>query len=160
MPWDWKPGEAVSVASSGMRFRLFKLGDFHIEVMEPLGPDGPIASFIEHHGEGLQHMTFKVRDVEQAMADLKAKGARFTSSAPVRLNSVLGPMKFAFMNPRTSNGVLIQLMELRAAAADRHRLVEPAPPGEGVQRLPLAAEPVDRRVIVGIPDGHSTQDQL
>jgi methylmalonyl-CoA/ethylmalonyl-CoA epimerase len=105
-------GEAVSVEPSGMRFRLFKLGDFYIEVMEPLGPDGPIATFIERHGEGLQHMTFKVRDVERTMADLKAKGARFTSSAPVRLNSVLGPMKFVFMNPRMSNGVLIQLMEL------------------------------------------------
>jgi hypothetical protein len=57
-------------------------------------------------------MTFRVSNIETAMADLKGKGARFTSSAPVKVNSVLGPMKFAFMNPRTSNGVLVQLMEL------------------------------------------------
>ncbi len=106
------PGDAYANEPSAMKFRLLQLGDFYIEVMEPLGPDGPIASFIERHGEGLQHMTFKVRDVEQAMADLKARGARFTSSAPVKVNSVLGPMKFVFINPRTSNGVLIQLMEL------------------------------------------------
>ena len=106
------PGEAYANQPSGMRFRLLQMGEFYIEVMEPIDPDGPIARFIEQHGEGLQHLTFKVSSIEAAMADLKAKGARFTSSAPVRLNSVLGPMKFAFMNPRTSNGVLIQLLEL------------------------------------------------
>jgi methylmalonyl-CoA/ethylmalonyl-CoA epimerase len=106
------PGEAYDNKPSGMRFRLLQLEEFYIEVMEPVDPNGPIARFIEQHGEGLQHMTFKVSDIEQTMADLKDKGARFTSSAPVKINSVLGPMKFAFMNPRTSNGVLIQLMEL------------------------------------------------
>jgi methylmalonyl-CoA/ethylmalonyl-CoA epimerase len=106
------PGEAYPVPASGMKFRLLQLGDFYIEVMEPLGPDGPIARFIEQHGEGLQHLTFKVSDVDRAMAELKARGARFTSSSPVRLRSVLGLMKFVFMNPRGSNGVLLQLMEL------------------------------------------------
>lgn len=106
------PGEAYPAPASDIRFRLLTLGDFYIEVMEPLGPDGPVARFIEQHGEGLQHMTLKVSDVEQAMAELKARGARFTSSSPVRLKSVLGLMKFIFLNPRGSNGVLIQLMQL------------------------------------------------
>ncbi len=57
-------------------------------------------------------MTFKVSDIEQVMADMKSKGARFTASAPVKLNTAIGPMKFVFMNPRGSNGVLIQLMEM------------------------------------------------
>ncbi len=106
------PGEAYPAPASDMKFRLLTLGDFYIEVMEPLGPSGPIARFIEEHGEGLQHMTLKVSDVDQAMAELKARGARFTSSSPVRLKSVLGLMKFVFLNPRGSNGVLIQLMQL------------------------------------------------
>ena len=46
------------------------------------------------------------------MADMKSKGARFTSSAPVKLNTAIGRVKFAFVNPRVSNGVLIQLMEM------------------------------------------------
>jgi methylmalonyl-CoA/ethylmalonyl-CoA epimerase len=106
------PTEAFAHQPSGMRFRILKLGDFYFEVMEPTGSEGPIAQFIEQHGEGLQHMTFKVSDIEQTMADLKGKGAHFTSSAPVKLNSALGPMEFVFMTPRKSNGVLIQLMEL------------------------------------------------
>ena len=106
------PGEAIAYQPSGMRLRILKLEDFYIEVMEPTGTDGPIAQFIEQHGEGLQHMTLKVSDIEQVMADLKGKGAHFTASAPVKLNTAIGPMKFVFMTPRRSNGVLIQLMEL------------------------------------------------
>jgi len=105
------PGEAVAYEPLGMRYRILKVGDFFIEVIEPMGSDGPIAKFIERSGEGLQHITFKVSNIEQVMVDMKSKGARFTSSAPVRLNTAIGPMKFVFMNPRGSNGVLIQLME-------------------------------------------------
>jgi len=106
------PGEAVAYQPYGMRYRILMLGDFMIEVVEPTGADGPIAQFIEQNGEGLQHITFKVSDIEQLMADMKSKGARFTSSAPVRLNTAIGPVKFAFVNPRVSNGALIQLMEM------------------------------------------------
>ena len=105
------PGEAVAYEPLGMRYRILMVGSFFIEVIEPVGSDGPIAKFIERNGEGLQHITFKVSNIEQVMADMKSKGARFTSSAPVRLNTAIGLVKFAFMNPRGSNGVLIQLME-------------------------------------------------
>jgi methylmalonyl-CoA/ethylmalonyl-CoA epimerase len=105
------PGEAVAYPPLGMRYRILKVGDFFIEVIEPTDSDGPIARFIQRNGEGLQHMTFKVSSIEQVMADMKSKGARFISSAPVKLNTAIGPMKFVFMNPRGSNGVLIQLME-------------------------------------------------
>lgn len=105
------PSEAVAYAPLGMRYRILMIGDFFVEVMEPMGPDGPIARFIERNGEGLQHITLKVSDIEQVISDMKSKGARFTSSEPTKLNTAIGPMKFIFMNPRRSNGVLIQLME-------------------------------------------------
>ena len=105
------PGEAVAYPPLGMRYRILKVGDFFIEVIEPMGSDGPIAKFIERNGEGLQHVTFKVSGIEQVMTDMKSKGARFTSSSPVQLNTAIGPMKFVFMDPRGANGVLIQLME-------------------------------------------------
>ncbi len=105
------PGEAVAYQPLGMRYRILMLGDFFIEVIEPMGADGPIAKFIAQNGEGLQHITFKVSDIEQVMAELKSKGAQFTQAHPISLDTSLGPVKFAFMNPRRSNGVLIQLME-------------------------------------------------
>jgi methylmalonyl-CoA epimerase len=106
------PGEAVAYEPFGMRYRIFVLGDFYIEVVEPMGTDGPIAKFIAQNGEGLQHMTFKVSGIEQVMADMKSKGARFTSSAPMKVNTAIGLVKFAFVSPRVSNGVVIQLMEM------------------------------------------------
>ena len=106
-------GEAVPYQPFGMRYRILTLEDFFIEVIEPTGSDGPIAKFIEQYGEGLQHMTFKVSDIEQVMADMKSKGARFTSSTPLKVKTAIGLVKFAFMNPRGSNGVLIQLMEMQ-----------------------------------------------
>ena len=106
------PGEAVAYEPFGMRYRIFVLGDFYIEVIEPMGTDGPIAKFIAQNGEGLQHMTFKVSGIEQLMADMKSKGARFTSSAPMKVNTAIGLVKFAFVSPRVSNGVVIQLMEM------------------------------------------------
>jgi methylmalonyl-CoA epimerase len=106
------PGEAVAYEPFGMRYRIFVLGDFYIEVIEPMGTDGPIAKFIAQNGEGLQHMTFKVSGIEQLMADMKSKGARFTSSAPMKMNTAIGLVKFAFVSPRVSNGVVIQLMEM------------------------------------------------
>jgi methylmalonyl-CoA/ethylmalonyl-CoA epimerase len=106
------PGEAESYPSFAMRYRILMLGDFFIEVIEPTGPYGPIAKFIEQNGEGLQHITFKVRDIEQVMADMKSKGARFTTPAPIEQSTPKGLAKFAFMTPRGANGVLIQLMEM------------------------------------------------
>jgi methylmalonyl-CoA/ethylmalonyl-CoA epimerase len=106
------PSEAVVYPPFGMRYRILKLGDFYIEVMEPTGSDGPIAKFLEKNGEGLQHVTFKVGNVEQVMADLKGRGARFTTSTPAKVKTAIGLVKFAFMNPRGSNGVLVQLMEM------------------------------------------------
>jgi methylmalonyl-CoA/ethylmalonyl-CoA epimerase len=105
-------GEAVAYPPLGMKYRILKLGDFFIEVMEPMGSDGPIAKFIERNGEGLQHVTFKVSDIEQGMADMKSKGARFTTPAPIEQSTPKGLAKFAFMTPRGANGVLIQLMEM------------------------------------------------
>jgi methylmalonyl-CoA/ethylmalonyl-CoA epimerase len=105
------PGEAVAYPPLGMKYRILTLGDLFIEVIEPTDSDGPIARFIQRNGEGLQHMSFKVSGIEQLMADMKSKGARFTSHSPVELNTAIGRMKFVFMNPRGSNGVLIQLVE-------------------------------------------------
>src|SRR5512136_2377972 len=73
------PGEAVAYPPLGMKYRILTLGDLFIEVIEPTDSDGPIARFIQRNGEGLQHMSFKVSGIEQLMADMKSKGARFTS---------------------------------------------------------------------------------
>ena len=107
------PGEVVTYKPYQMRYRIFSVGDFFIEVIEPTGSDGPIARFIETNGEGLQHMTFRVTNIEKVIAELKGKGVRFIQETPVQEKTPLGLAKFVFLRPKECHGVLVQLMEIR-----------------------------------------------
>lgn len=107
------PGEVVAYKPYQMRYRIFTIGDFFIEVIEPTGSDGPIARFIETNGEGLQHMTFRVTNIEKVIAELKGKGVRFIQETPVQEKTPLGLANFVFLRPKECHGVLVQLMEIR-----------------------------------------------
>lgn len=106
------PGEIVTYEPYGMRYCLFELGDLFLELMEPTTPDGPIGRFIENHGEGLQHLSMRVSNMEEAIAELKGKGVRFAQEAPIREEVVFGAAKFTFLQPQSCHGVLLQLVEL------------------------------------------------
>ena len=106
-------GEVVAYKPYQMRYRIFTIGDFFIEVIEPTGSDGPIARFIETNGEGLQHMTFRVTNIEKVIAELKGKGIRFIQETPVQEKTPLGLANFVFLRPKECHGVLVQLMEIR-----------------------------------------------
>ena len=106
------PGEIVTYEPYEMRYCLFELGDFFVELMEPTTANGPIAKFIETHGEGLQHLSIRVSNIEEAMAELKEKGFRFVQEAPVRENAAFGTVNFAFVQPQSAHGVLLQLVQM------------------------------------------------
>ena len=107
-------GEIVAYEPYGMRYCMLTLGESSfLELMEPTTPDGPIARFIESHGEGLQHLSLKVADMDEATAELKGKGFRFAQDAPVREHVAgFGTAKFIFVQPQSTRGVLLQLVEL------------------------------------------------
>ncbi len=95
-----------------MRYDLCWLGDsFMLQFIEPTGT-GSIARFLDKNGEGLQHITFQVDGLDEAMSELKAKGVEFFPDEPVCLSPPeFGPVRFVFIPPRLFNGVLVQLME-------------------------------------------------
>jgi len=108
-----KPGEIVAYEPFGMRYCMFDVGESSfLELMEPTTPKSPIGRFIESHGEGLQHLSLKVADIEEAIAELKGKGFRFVQDAPVREHVGFGTAKFIFVQPQSTGGVLIQLVEM------------------------------------------------
>lgn len=107
------PGEIVAYEPFGMRYCMFEVGESSfLEVMEPTTPNSPIARFIESHGEGLQHLSLKVADIEEAIAELKGKGLRFAQEAPLREHVGFGTAKFIFVQPQSTRGVLLQLVEM------------------------------------------------
>jgi len=83
-------------------------GDAEVELLESTAPDGPIAKYIEKNGEGIQHLAFRVENIEQAIADMLAKGYRMIDEKP-RYGA--GGAKIAFVHPKSTNGVLVELSE-------------------------------------------------
>lgn len=96
------------VEEQKVRVAFLPVGDTEVELLESTSPDGPIAKFIEAKGQGIQHMAFKVDNIEEAIEEMKAKGMRMIDEKP-RYGA--GGAKIAFMHPKSSNGVLIELSE-------------------------------------------------
>jgi methylmalonyl-CoA/ethylmalonyl-CoA epimerase len=85
-------------------------GDSEVELLESTTPDGPVAKFIEKHGEGIQHLALRVDSIENALADLKGKGVRLIDEVP-RYGA--GGANIAFVHPKASGGILLELSERR-----------------------------------------------
>lgn len=84
------------------------VGESEVELLESTAPDGPVAKFIEKRGEGFQHVAFRVENIEEALAELKAKGIRLIDETP---RKGAGGAKIAFLHPKSTNGVLVELCE-------------------------------------------------
>ncbi|MBW1837221.1 MAG: VOC family protein, partial [Deltaproteobacteria bacterium] len=64
--------------------------------------------YIEKKGEGIQHVAFRVEDIETALKELKEKGVRLIDETP---RKGAGGAKIAFLHPKSTNGVLVELCE-------------------------------------------------
>lgn len=106
------PGPKGPFESLGQKIAICQLGDVSIELIEPVGPDAPIAKFIEQRGEGLQHIGFRVSDIEGLVSNLKKKGIEFVQEAPVEAEFEATKAKFIFARPRSFHGVLVEFVEL------------------------------------------------
>jgi len=103
-----KVSEIETVEEQKVKTVGILLGDTRIEFLEPLGAEGPIAKFIEKRGEGIQHIALKVDDIKAQLDDLKQKGIRLIDEEP---KMGAGGAKIAFIHPKSTNGILIELCE-------------------------------------------------
>jgi len=106
------PGGMGPFEPAGMRGALCHLDGFSIELMEPLRPGSPIDRFIKRHGDGLQHISLEVPDIEEAIAQLKNKGIGFIQEIPLEGEYRSRRARSVFVNPRSFHGVAVQLVEL------------------------------------------------
>ena len=79
-----------------------------VELIRPLAGDNGVARFIDRRGPGLHHIAYRVADVGALMKELGAEGYRFTSEAPM---TGAGGHRIAFMHPKSTGGVLVELVE-------------------------------------------------
>ena len=96
------------VISEGVKTSFFKAGPNKIELLEATNPESPIAKFIEKKGEGIHHIAFAVTDIISEIARLKSEGFVILNETPKKGadNKLV-----AFIHPKSSNGVLIELCQ-------------------------------------------------
>lgn len=94
--------------SKEIKTTFIPVGDTAIELLQSTAPEGVIAKFIEKRGEGIHHIAYHVDNIEKALEDLKAKGVSLIDEKSRRgaHNS-----QVAFLNPKGTYGVLIELVE-------------------------------------------------
>jgi len=96
------------VEEQKVRVAFMPVGDTEIELLESTDPEGPIAKFIEKRGEGIQHIAFRVDDIEEALEQMRQKGVRLIDEKP-RYGA--GGARIAFLHPKSTGGVLVELCE-------------------------------------------------
>jgi methylmalonyl-CoA/ethylmalonyl-CoA epimerase len=87
---------------------FFPVGESEVELLESTAPDGPIARYLEKKGEGIQHVAFRVKNIESALQELKEKGIRLIDEKP---RKGAGGAQIAFLHPKSTNGVLVELCQ-------------------------------------------------
>lgn len=99
---------AETVAEQKVTTAFFPVGESEVELLESTSPDGPVAKYIEKRGQGIQHIAFRVDDIEAALAELKEKGIRLIDETP---RPGAGGAKIAFLHPKATGGVLVELCQ-------------------------------------------------
>ncbi len=87
---------------------FFPVGESEVELLESTAPDGPIARYLEKKGEGIQHVAFRVENIESALQELKEKGIRLIDEKP---RKGAGGAQIAFLHPKSTSGVLVELCQ-------------------------------------------------
>ena len=96
------------VVDEGVKTAFFQNGPNKIELLEATNPESPIAKFIAKKGEGIHHLAFEVDDIVAEIARLKNEGFVVLNEATKK---GADNKKVAFLHPKSTNGVLIELCQ-------------------------------------------------
>jgi len=97
-----------TVESQGVEAVLLDVGDGHVELLRPLGPDTPVGKFMAKNGEGLHHVAYAVDDIEAELERVIAAGVKPIDTTP-RVG--IRESRVAFLHPRYTGGVLTEIVE-------------------------------------------------
>jgi methylmalonyl-CoA epimerase len=97
-----------TVADQGVEAALLDVGDGHIELIAPLGPETGVAKYLAKRGPGLHHVAYRVADIDAALGALAASGMRLIDESP-RIG--IRGSRVAFLHPASSGGVLTEIVE-------------------------------------------------
>jgi methylmalonyl-CoA/ethylmalonyl-CoA epimerase len=101
-----------TVASQGVEVAFLPIGDSKIELLQPIDNESGVARYLEKRGSGLHHLCVEVENIVATLAKLEAADVQLINEEPVVGSD---GRKFAFIHPKSANGVLLELYELSDA---------------------------------------------
>ncbi len=96
------------VKEQKVRTAFFMIGQTKLELLESTDSEGPIGKFIEKKGEGIHHLAFAVKGIEEALVEAESKGIQLIDKCPRKGAEGLD---IAFLHPKSTAGVLTELCE-------------------------------------------------
>jgi len=104
------------VEEQGVEAVLLDVGENHVELLAPLGADTPVGKFLARQGPGLHHVAYQVQDIDATLDACRQAGLRLIDEQPRRgiRNSLV-----AFMHPRSTGGVLTEIVQPAGGGAHR-----------------------------------------
>ncbi len=97
-----------TVESQGVEAVLLDVGEGHVELLRPLGPETPVGKFLSRKGPGLHHVAYAVDDIDATLERLAAAGLELIDSE-ARIG--IRGSRVAFLHPRSTGGVLTEIVE-------------------------------------------------
>lgn len=106
--FEMELGLRETVEEQGVEAALLNVGDGHVELMAPLGPDTPVGKFLAKRGAGMHHVAYAVDDIDTTLERLAAAGIELID-AKARVG--IGGSRVAFLQPRSTGRVLTEIVE-------------------------------------------------
>jgi methylmalonyl-CoA/ethylmalonyl-CoA epimerase len=97
-----------TVESQGVEAVLLDVGEGHVELLAPLGPDTPVGKYLAKNGSGLHHVAYAVEEIDTTLEKLAAAGLQLIDSEP---RAGIRDSRVAFLHPRSTGGVLTEIVE-------------------------------------------------
>jgi methylmalonyl-CoA/ethylmalonyl-CoA epimerase len=97
-----------TVTAQGVYAALLDVGDSHIELLQPIGPETAVGKFLSRRGPGMHHVAYRVADVEGTLRALAAAGLRLIDERP---RPGIRGSRVAFLHPTSTGGVLTEIVE-------------------------------------------------
>lgn len=94
--------------ADGANIVSLHFGDVDVELLEPIDPESPVAKFLARRGPGIHHVCYRVPDLDAALARCRKAGYRLIDDTP---RSGAGGRRIAFLHPKATNGILLELTE-------------------------------------------------
>jgi methylmalonyl-CoA/ethylmalonyl-CoA epimerase len=114
---DMREQHRETVEEFGVEAVLLEIGDGHVELLCPLGPESAVGRFLERSGPGLHHVAYATDDIDSALESARSAGLRLIDEQP---RTGIRNSRVAFLHPKSTGGVLTELVEPSTQPTRQH----------------------------------------